>query len=190
MGDFARKRTVKNDDGTIIETFTNSAEQGIVSQLDYFDRDITNAESVRNYTVVETNDYVYNPRISVTAPVGPINRCRLNRPGVMSPLYTVFRTDESIDNLYLEYYFKTDSWHPFMYLEGNSGARSDRFSIGDKTFFEMPIYCPSVDEQSKIARLIERINSLITLHQRKYYVIFLSFMIKKLSHIIFADSNC
>lgn len=49
---------------------------------------------------------------------------------------------------------------------------------------------PKKDEQRKIGRTFKLINGLITLHQRKYYVIFLSFMIKKLSHIIFADSNC
>ena len=165
LGDLASKRTERNTDGAITETFTNSAEYGVVSQLDYFDHDITNTESVKGYTVVEQNDFVYNPRISTTAPVGPINRCRLNRPGVMSPLYTVFRANDTINKLYLEHYFKTDSWHPFMYLEGNSGARSDRFSIGDATFFEMPICCPSLDEQFKIAEAIEQLDTLITLHQ-------------------------
>ena len=167
LGDFASKRIMKNGDGAITETFTNSAEYGVVSQLDYFDHDITNADSVTGYTVVETGDFVYNPRISTSAPVGPINRCRLGRTGVMSPLYTVFRADGSIDHAYLEHYFKTDSWHPFMCLEGNSGARSDRFSIGDRTFFEMPVACPSLDEQVQIASMLEALDSLITLHQRE-----------------------
>ena len=136
--------------------------------MDYFDHGITNDANVANYTVVEQNDFVYNPRISVTAPVGPINRCRLLRPGVMSPLYTVFRTDGTIDELYLEHYFKTKSWHSFMYLEGNSGVRSDRFSISDRTFFEMPISCPSLEEQNRVACFMESLDSLIALHQRKH----------------------
>lgn len=165
MGDFTSKRIEKNAGGVITETFTNSAERGIVSQLDYFDHDVTNAENVESYTIVEEDDFVYNPRISASAPVGPINRCRLARTGVMSPLYTVFRVDETVDRLYLEHYFKTDTWHPFMRLEGNSGARSDRFSIGDKTFFEMPIACPAIYEQRQIAAAIENLDNLITLHQ-------------------------
>ncbi len=51
-----------------------------------------NDENLGNYYIVRSDDFVYNPRISVTAPVGPINRNRLGRNGVMSPLYTVFRT--------------------------------------------------------------------------------------------------
>ncbi len=85
----------------------------------------------------------------------------------MSPLYTVFSVDESVDKIYLEHYFKTSRWHDFMFLEGNSGARSDRFSISDATFFAMPIWCPKIPEQRAIAKLFETTDSLITLHQRK-----------------------
>ena len=86
----------------------------------------------------------------------------------MSPLYTVFSVDDTIDKLYLEHYFKTSRWHQFMFLEGNSGARSDRFSISDSIFFEMPIQCPVLEEQELIASFFGRLDSLITLHQRKY----------------------
>lgn len=167
MGEFSKKITTKNADGAFSETFTNSAEQGVISQLDYFDHDITNDANISGYYVVQPDNFVYNPRISVTAPCGPINRNRLNRAGVMSPLYTVFSVDESVDKTYLEHYFKTSRWHDFMFLEGNSGARSDRFSISDVTFFEMPIWCPKIPEQRAIAKQLETMDSLITLHQRK-----------------------
>ena len=167
MGEFSKKNTTKNADGTFSETFTNSAEQGVVSQLDYFDHDITNDANISGYYVVQPDDFVYNPRISATAPCGPINRNRLNRAGVISPLYTVFSVDASVDKTYLEHYFKTSRWHDFMFLEGNSGARSDRFSISDATFFEMPICSPEISEQRAIAKWLETADSLVTLHQRK-----------------------
>lgn len=167
LGEFSKKRTIKNADGTLSETFTNSAEQGVISQLDYFDHDITNDANISGYYVVQPDDFVYNPRISATAPCGPINRNRLNRAGIMSPLYTVFSVDASVDKTYLEHYFKTSRWHDFMFLEGNSGARSDRFSISDATFFEMPIWCPEISEQKAIAKQLEAADRLITLHQRE-----------------------
>ena len=166
LGEVASKRIEKNTNG-IKETFTNSAEHGIVSQLDYFDHDITNDANIGNYSVVYPDDFVYNPRISAIAPCGPINRNKLGRNGVMSPLYTVFSVDDMINKLYLEHYFTTNRWHQFMFLEGNSGARSDRFSISDSTFFEMPIQCPVLEEQELIALFFDRLDSLITLHQRK-----------------------
>ena len=84
----------------------------------------------------------------------------------MSPLYTVFRTHD-IDTLYLEYYFKTTKWHRFMKLNGDSGARFDRFTIGSAQFMEMPIPYPDADEQKKIGECFDRLDNLITLHQRK-----------------------
>ena len=173
LKEIADKVTEKNGNLTVRETFTNSAEYGIISQRDFFDHDISNAENIGGYYVVRNEDFVYNPRISVTAPVGPINRNKLGRNGVMSPLYTVFRTHD-IDTEYLEWFFKSDYWHSFMNFNGDSGARSDRFSIKDAVFFEMPIPLPSIDEQRRIGVLLNQINNLITLHQRKYFYKFTS----------------
>ena len=85
----------------------------------------------------------------------------------MSPLYTVFRTHD-IDNLYLEFYFKSTKWHRFMKLNGDSGARFDRFTISSTQFMEMPIPYPTLEEQQKIGEYFESLDTLITLHHRKY----------------------
>ena len=167
LGDIADKVTVKNSNLQYIETFTNSAEVGIISQRDYFDHDIANLSNLDGYYIVQKEDFVYNPRISTSAPVGPINRNKLGRVGVMSPLYTVFRT-HNVDTTYLEYFFKSQYWHSFMKFHGDSGARSDRFSIKDAIFFEMPIPLPDIDEQQKIGDYLNCVDHLITLHQRKY----------------------
>ena len=115
---------------------------------------------------MRNKDFVYNPRISSTAPVGPINRNKLDRTGVMSPLYTVFRTHD-VDTTYLEHFFKSKCWHSFMNFNGDSGARADRFSIKDSVFFEMPIPIPHIEEQRKIGECLTHLDRLITLHQRE-----------------------
>ena len=167
LNEIADKVSEKNKNNEFSEPFTNSAEQGIISQKDYFDREIVNDENLNGYYIVRNDDFIYNPRISVTAPVGPINRNRLGRNGVISPLYTVFRTHD-IDNLYLEFYFKTTKWHRFMKLNGDSGARFDRFTISSTQFMEMPIPYPTLEEQRKIGAYFESLATLITLHHRKY----------------------
>ena len=166
LKEIADKVSEKNKNNEFSEPFTNSAEQGIISQKDYFDREIVNNENLDGYYIVRNDDFIYNPRISATAPVGPINRNRLGRNGVMSPLYTVFRTHD-IDNLYLEFYFKTTKWHRFMKLNGDSGARFDRFTISSTQFMEMPIPYPMLDEQRKMGEYFDSLDHLITLHQRK-----------------------
>lgn len=169
LGDIADKVTEKNVGLQYIETFTNSAEFGIISQKDFFDHDVAKLNSLDGYYVVRNEDFVYNPRISTTAPVGPINRNKLGKSGVMSPLYTVFRP-HGIDNTYLEYFFKCGHWYSFMNFNGDSGARADRFSIKDATFFQMPIPLPYIDEQIKIGDFFKQLDVLITLHQREYYM--------------------
>lgn len=166
LSEITDKVTEKNAGLQYVETFTNSAEFGIISQRDFFDHDIAKLGSLDGYYIVKNEDFVYNPRISTSAPVGPINRNKLGRTGVMSPLYTVFRPHD-IDTTYLEYFFKCGYWHSFMNFNGDSGARSDRFSIRDNVFFQMPIPIPDIDEQRKIGELLTCLDNLITLQQRK-----------------------
>ena len=169
LSEITDKVTEKNAGLQYVETFTNSAEFGIISQRDFFDHDIAKLGSLDGYYIVKNEDFVYNPRISTSAPVGPINRNKLGRTGVMSPLYTVFRLHD-IDTTYLEYFFKCGYWHSFMNFNGDSGARSDRFSIRDNVFFQMPIPIPDIDEQRKIGELLTCLDNLITLHQRKPFL--------------------
>ncbi|BAR06433.1 restriction endonuclease S subunit [Scardovia inopinata] len=166
LNDIAYKVTEKNNNFSIRETFTNSAELGIVSQLDFFDRNLSNAENIVNYYIVRAKDFVYNPRISAAAPVGPINCNNLEREGIISPLYTVFRT-HCIDTNYLEWFFKSSDWHKFMRYYGDSGARSDRFSIKDSLFFEMPIPYPVIEEQRKIGEFFKTLDDLIAATDKK-----------------------
>ena len=166
LSEIADKVSEKNKNNEYNEPLTNSAEQGIISQKDYFDREVVNEDNLDGYYIVRDNDFVYNPRVSVSAPVGPINRNRLGRNGVMSPLYTVFGTHD-IDAMYLEYYYKTTKWHRFMKLNGDSGARFDRFTISSTLFMEMPIPYPSIEEQEKIGGYFDSLDNLITLHQQK-----------------------
>lgn len=160
----AYKVTEKNVQNLVSETFTNSAEHGVISQRDFFDHNISNSEKINGYYIVQDNDFVYNPRVSVTAPCGPINRNRLGRKGVMSPLYTVFRTHD-IDPLYLEWYFKSPHWYAYMRFNGDSGARSDRFSIKNELFFQMPIPLPDIREQHKVGQALQEISDYLKLQQ-------------------------
>ena len=166
LGDVSEKVTEKNKNNIYIETLTNSAEFGIINQRDFFDKDISNEKNLNGYYVVRPDDFVYNPRISNFAPVGPIKRNKLGRTGVMSPLYYVFRT-HNVDVTYLEKYFSSDGWQIFMKLNGDSGARADRFAIKDSVFREMPIPIPSIKEQTKIGVFFDDLDNLITLQQRQ-----------------------
>lgn len=163
LGACSKKITTKNNGNEYNIVLTNSAERGIVDQRSYFDREIVNTENIQGYYIVSQDDFVYNPRISMLAPVGPINRSKIEYTGVMSPLYYVFRiTDKRFSLTYLEWFFKSSSWHDFMYENGNSGVRSDRFSINDDVFLKLPIYhSKDISEQEKIGVFLTTLDKLI-----------------------------
>lgn len=167
LGKISIKVIEKNSDRKYGITLTNSAEFGIIEQKDFFDHTISNETNINGYYVVRPDDFVYNPRVSTIAPVGPINRNKTGIVGVMSPLYYVFSVHD-IDLLYLEYFFKNFSWHRFMYQNGNNGARSDRFSISDIVFKRMPICVPdNPKEQAAIGQYFQTLDKQLRLYEQK-----------------------
>ncbi|MCJ0536489.1 restriction endonuclease subunit S [Enterococcus cecorum] len=166
LGEIGKKVTEKNINNQYGKVFTNSAIYGIINQDDFFDKEIVNLKNSTGYYVVRQNDFVYNPRISKYAPVGPIKRNLLGDIGIMSPLYFVFRV-VGVDLDYLEKYFDTKYWHKFMRLNGDTGARADRFSIKDELFLQLPIPTTNINEQKNIGKFFKMLDKLITLHQRK-----------------------
>lgn len=162
LGEIATKKTEKNKNLKHRLVLTNSAIQGIVSQTEYFDKEIANRDNLSGYYIVELDDFVYNPRISAAAPVGPIKRNTYNH-GIMSPLYSVFRFHSGVIS-YFEQFFESDYWHEHMENIANYGARHDRMNITANNFYMMSIPFPSIPEQTKIADLLsaldEQINSV------------------------------
>ena len=165
----AVKRTQRNRDGKLILILTNSAEMGVVNQRDYFDKDIAVQGNLNNYLIVGKGDFVYNPRISASAPVGPISRNNIEK-GVMSPLYTVFRFNNRNSDFYA-HYFKSSAWHSYLRRVGNIGARHDRMAISNDDFMAMPIPDPLPDEQRKIADCLSSVDEVIELETQKLEVL-------------------
>lgn len=161
----AKRSTSKNKGEKITRVLTNSAVDGVVDQRDYFDKDIAVKGNLESYYIVDNGDYVYNPRISSTAPVGPISKNKVGK-GIMSPLYTVFRFN-SKTNDFFEQFFKSSKWHAYLQTVSNSGARHDRMSITSGEFMAMPVPNPSELEQQKIADCLASIDELIALHTQK-----------------------
>lgn len=146
---------------------SNSAQHGIVSQDQEFDKEIANEERIDGYYVVIPGAFVYNPRISVTAPCGPINVNETGETGIMSPLYTVFTiSSPQISQDFLKYYFQSSCWYKYVKGVANYGARHDRISISDGDFFDMPIPLPTKEEQNYIAKVFSAADREIELLQQ------------------------
>lgn len=162
----AERVTLRNQDGSIHRVLTNSAVDGVVDQADYFDREIVSQSHLKNYYVIDQDDYVYNPRMSISAPVGPVSKNKLGK-GIMSPLYTIFRFKD-VNNDFYEQYFKTSLWHDYIRRKSNTGARHDRISISTDDFMNMPLPINAdLNEQQKIADCLGSVDELIDAQAKK-----------------------
>lgn len=168
LSSFSSKITTKNTDNNFELVFTNSAQHGIIPQRDHFDKDIANVENINGYYIAEPNCFVYNPRISATAPCGPINCNLTGCTGVMSPLYIVFKiNDDGINTHYLIQYFTSTIWFKYAKSVANYGVRFDRMNITDEDFFSMRICLPTLKEQTAIAEILSTADREIELLQKQ-----------------------
>ena len=102
--------------------------------------------------------------------------------GITSPAYTVFRAKEptSHSDRFWKHWFMSEH-----FIAGLStvtyGIRDGR-SISVDEFMNTYLAFPAVEEQAAISRLLDYLDSLITLHQRKYdkLVVFKKTMLEKM----------
>ena len=162
LGDVAKRINTKNHENKINLVFSNSATQGIIFQVDYFDKNIANKSNLDGYYIVKPLNFVYNPRISAHAEVGAMSLNKTGEIGLVSPLYTVFKiTDTSVDVLYIEALFSSKVWHSYIRSIANYGARDDRMSIKNEDFLTLSLKIPSIREQQKIANFLNLIDERI-----------------------------
>lgn len=165
LGEIANRISKKNFNFAVEKVLTNSALDGVVEQSSFFESKITTKGNLDNYFILDFGDFVYNPRISKFAPVGPISRNNIEK-GIVSPLYFVFRFKNSHTDYY-DYYFHTMLWHVYIKASANKGARFDRISISAEKFMGIPIPYPSQQEQQKIADCLASLDELLDLEEKK-----------------------
>ena len=179
LHDITKKINIKNKNKECKNVICNSAQLGLIRQIDFFDKEIAQDGSIENYTIIKKNDFVYNPRKSLNAPYGPVNIYNYEEAGIVSPLYLCFSVHD-IDKIFLHYYFKSQAWYRFIYLNGDSGARHDRVSIKDEVFFSQNLYLPNAIEQEKIGVFLTLIEQRIDTQSK---------IIEKYESLIKAISN-
>ena len=160
--------TTKNVDGKFgkEDVLSVSGEYGVVNQITFQGRSFAGA-SVSNYGVVNTRDVVYTKSPLNSNPYGII---KVNKgiPGIVSTLYAIYHPRDNVYANFIQVYFEQhERMNNYMHPLVNKGAKNDMKVTAENALKGMVTF-PSREEQYVISVFFSRLDSLITLHQRKY----------------------
>ena len=171
LGDAFERVVRKNTNNESRLPLTISAQDGLVDQITYFNNRVASRD-VSNYYLVYNGEFAYNKSTSDGYPFGAVKRLDWYEKGVLSTLYIVFALKhlEKDDSDFMTVFYDTDRWHRGVAERAAEGARNHGLlNISADDFFDIDTTMPEDKaEQEKIGRLLKKLDTLITLHQRKY----------------------
>jgi type I restriction enzyme S subunit len=137
----------------------------VVNQIEFQGRSFAGAD-VSVYGILRHGDIVYTKSPLRANPYGII-KTNKGRSGIVSTLYATYRAQPGVDPNFVQCYFDQDArlnnyLHPLV----NKGAKND-MKVSAENAITGYVCFPKYDEQRLIASLFDRLDNIITLHQRK-----------------------
>ncbi|MCO5260711.1 MAG: restriction endonuclease subunit S [Crocinitomicaceae bacterium] len=162
LKEILKEHKSRNTKNLVEEVFSVAKEKGVINQIEHLGRSYA-SDDISNYKVVYPNDVVYTKSPTAGFPFGIIKQNKLDRTGVVSVLYAVFKPKNIELGLLLDFYFS--SWvNTYNYLVPlvHKGAKNT-MNIGNEDFLNgAKIYLPTEkEEQKKIADFLIQIDNRI-----------------------------
>ena len=179
LGSVITEYSVRNKLDEDIPVYSVTNEQGFCTG--YFSKDVASKDRT-TYKIVPRGYFAYNPsRINV----GSVDWQDCQDRVIVSPLYVVFGVDEKLDQQYLLHYLKSDITLTYIKALATGSVRDNlKFSI----LQEFPINLRPIEEQRKIASILDRIDRVIAL--RKEELETLDNLVKSRFIELFGDPEC
>lgn len=157
LGDVFSERSERSSEGELISVTINS---GVVKASE-LDRKDNSSNDKSNYKKVEVGDIAYNSMRMWQGASG----CS-SYDGILSPAYTVIIPKEGTDSKFFAYDFKR---HDMIqtFKRNSQGLTSDTWNLKFPTLKSVKVMVPCMEEQTKISNFFERLDTTITIHQRK-----------------------
>lgn len=158
LGSVITEYAVRNKHDEDIPVYSVTNEQGFCTG--YFSKDVASKDRT-TYKIVPRGYFAYNPsRINV----GSVDWQDCQDRVIVSPLYVVFGVDEKLDQQYLLHYLKSDITLTYIKALATGSVRDNlKFSI----LKEFPINLRPIEEQRKIASVLDRIDRVIALRNEE-----------------------
>ena len=167
LGDIAERVTRKNENNESDLPLTISAQHGLIDQRLFFNAQVASRD-MSGYYLLRQGEFAYNKSTSADSPWGAIKRLTRYEKGCVSTLYICFALLNANPD-YLVTYYETNRWHKAVQMIAAEGARNHGLlNIAPDDFFDTMVSLPeSQAEKQTIGAFFSRLDSLITLHQRK-----------------------
>lgn len=160
--DFTFHAGTKNRDNLPLESYSISNEFGFIPQNEQFENGGTMTQAdKRMYYIVSPNSFAYNPaRINV----GSLGYYEGKEDVIVSSLYEVFKTDDTICDKFLLYWFKTDIFQKMIEQFQEGGVRL--YFFYDK-MCKCSLMRPPLAEQQVIANYFTSLDRQISLQSQR-----------------------
>jgi type I restriction enzyme S subunit len=158
----SRKNKENNDN-----VLTISAQYGLISQRDFFNKDIA-SEDKSNYFLLHNGEFAYNKSYSNGYPFGALKRLDMYDKGIVSPLYICFSANENNEcpDFYV-HYFEAGMMNREIQAFAQEGARNHGLlNISVDDFFNSYLLMPPRPKQEKIAEILSAQDKLIALKEK------------------------
>jgi type I restriction enzyme S subunit len=155
MGDVFEAISRKNSVGET-NVLTSSAQHGLVSQLDYYNKSVS-AENVTGYYLLKRGEFAYNRSSSNGYPLGAIKRLDAHEQGVLSTLYLCFqlKPDTRFNSDFFLNIFESGILNRQLREICQEGARSHGLlNITKSDFYGLLVPLPPLPEQKRIAETL------------------------------------
>ncbi len=160
LSDVAARITRKNKEDNQ-NALTISAQMGLVNQQEYFSKQIASRDLTKYY-LLHKGEFAYNKSYSKGYPMGAIKRLKLYEKGVVSTLYICFSLNTEINSDFFEHYVESGTLVPELEKIAQEGARNHGLlNISLQEFFEVALFKPCLEEQTKIANFLSAIDQKI-----------------------------
>ena len=139
------------------------ADQGVAPKGERYDRSaLVNDENGKKYKRTEYGDFIYSSNNLETGSIG------LNKYGnaSISPVYSIFKRTSNVDLDFLGRRFLRKDFINEM-VKWRQGVVYGQWKIHESDFLKINVVVPSIEEQKRIGHCFEKLDYLITLHQRK-----------------------
>ncbi|VTR43593.1 restriction endonuclease subunit S [Sphingobacterium thalpophilum] len=160
LSDISERIIKKNSVGSQ-NVLTISAQFGLISQLEFFNKSVS-AKDVSGYYLLEKNEFAYNRSYSSGYPMGAVKRLKKYDKGIVSTLYICFRFNSIVNLDFIEQYFESGIQNAEIEKIAQEGARNHGLlNVGVSDFFNIEVSLPSLEEQQKIASFLSSIDQKI-----------------------------